>query len=91
VSDTAEIVERLNRLAKSISRVVGIDIEVEESGNHLIFIDADGEPITNDGEEMIAATPEEIEGRKFLDDFAVRAFRAGMVAKYLEIEKSRTP
>ena len=59
MAEVDEIVERLNRLAKLISRVVGIDVEVEESGDHLIFIDADGEPIMKDGVEIIAATPEE--------------------------------
>jgi hypothetical protein len=90
VSETGEIVERLNRLLKTVSRVVGLDIEVEESGDHLIFIDADGEPITNDGEEIIAATPQEIEAKTFLVDFPVRAFRAAMVAKYAEISRARS-
>ena len=90
-NETAEVAERLTRLAKSISRVVNIDVEVEESGDRLIFVDADGDPIMADGAEIIAATPEEISGGKFLDDFAVRAFRAGMVLKYQEIQRSREP
>jgi hypothetical protein len=90
VSETGEIVERLNRLLKTVSRVVGLDIEVEESGDHLIFIEADGEPITNDGEEIIAATPAEIEAKTFLVDFPVRAFRAAMMAKYQEIARARS-
>jgi hypothetical protein len=90
VSETGEIVERLNRLLKSVSRVVGIDVEVEESGDHLIFIDADGEPITNDGEEIIAVTPDELAQKTFLAEFAVRAWRAGMIAKYAEISRARS-
>jgi hypothetical protein len=90
VSETKEIVERLNRLLKTVSRVIGLDIEVEESGDHLIFIDAGGEPITNDGEEIIAATPQELEAKTFLVDFPVRAFRAGMMAKYQDISRARS-
>lgn len=90
MSEMKEIVERLNRLLKSVSRPIGLDIEVEESGDHLIFIDADGEPITNDGEEIIAATPEELAQKTFLTEFAVRAWRAGMMAKYQEISRARS-
>ena len=91
MADIDEVAERLTRLARSVGRVLGIDVEVVKNGDRLIFINVDGEPITNDGDEMIAATPEEIEGRKFLDDFAVRAFRAGMVARYMQMERDRTP
>jgi hypothetical protein len=90
VSETGEIVERLNRLLKTVSRVIGIDVEVEESGDHLIFIDADGEPITADGEEIIAATPKELADGTFLTEFAVRSWRAGMMAKYQEISRARS-
>lgn len=90
MSETGEIVERLNRLLKTVSRVIGMDIEVEESGDHLIFIDADGEPVTNDGEEIIAATPKELTDGTFLAEFAVRAWRAGMIAKYAEISRARS-
>lgn len=91
MSDIDEVAERLTRLARVIGRVVGIDVEVVKNGDRLIFIDVDGEAITNDGDEIIAATPEEIEGRKFLDDFAVRAFRAGMIRRYIQMERDRTP
>ena len=91
MSDVAEIVERLNRLAKPIGRMIGIEIEVDEHGDRLVFINSDGDEIMRDGEEIIAATPEEIANKNFLDDFAVRAFRAAMIAKYQEIERSRTP
>jgi hypothetical protein len=89
VSETGEIVERLNRLLKTVSRVIGLDFEVEESGNHLIFIDYDGEPITLDGEEIIAMSPQEI-ADKAIGEFPARAFRAGMIAKYQEIERARS-
>ncbi len=91
MSELKEIGERLTRLARTISRVAGIDVGVEPQGDRLIFVDYDGEPIRADGDEIIAATPEEIASKKFLDDFAVRAFRAAMVAKYQEIETARTP
>jgi hypothetical protein len=91
MSETAEVAERLTRLARAVGRVVGIDVEVAENGDRLIFVDVDGEPVTNDGQEIIAATPEEIAEKRFLDDFAVRAFRAGMLLRYQQIERDRTP
>ncbi len=91
MSELKEIGERLTRLARTISRVAGIDVGVEPQGNRLIFVDYDGEPIRADGDEIIAATLEEITAQTFLNDFAVRAFRAAMVAKYQEIVTARTP
>jgi acetyl-CoA carboxylase carboxyltransferase component len=91
MADIDEVRERLTRITKMIGRVVAIDMYVERSGDRLIFVDTDGESIMADGEEIIAATPQEIEAKTFLDAFATRAFRAGMVAKYAEIERSRTP
>jgi hypothetical protein len=84
------MVERLNRLARLISRMLGTEIEVEESGDRLVFIDVDGEPITLDGEEIIAATPEEITDRSVVGEFAVRVLRAAGIAKYQEIERARS-
>jgi hypothetical protein len=91
MSELAEVAERLTRMGRAVGRVVGIDIEVAVSGDRLIFVDIDGEPVANDGDEIIAATPEEISELKFLDDFAVRAFRAGMVLRYQQIERDRSP
>jgi hypothetical protein len=91
MSEMDEVAERLTRLARSVGRVVGIDVEVVKNGDRLIFVDADGEVIQNDGDEIIAATLEEITAKTFLNDFAVRAFRAGMLARYQQIEMSRTP
>jgi hypothetical protein len=89
VSETKEIVERLNRLLKTVSRVFGTEIEVEESGDHLIFIDVDGEAITLDGEELIAMSPSEI-ADKAIGEVAARALRAAWIAKYAEVERART-
>jgi hypothetical protein len=89
MSEIAEMAERLTRLARMVGRIVGLDVEVAQTGDRLIFVDADGEPISNDGDEIIAATPKEIEEKTFLDDFAVRAFRAGMVLRYQQIERAR--
>jgi hypothetical protein len=91
MSELAEVAERLTRMARAIGRVVGIDVEVVQNGDRLIFCDIDGEPVTNDGEEVIATTLEEITAGKFLDDFAPRAFRAGMLLRYQQIERARTP
>jgi hypothetical protein len=91
MAELDEVAERLTRMARAIGRVVGIDVEVVKNGDRLIFVDIDGEPVTNDGEEVIATTLEEITAGKFLDDFAVRAFRAGMLLRYQQIEKARTP
>jgi hypothetical protein len=91
MSELAEVAERLTRMARAIGRVVGIDVEVAVNGTRLIFVDIDGEPVTNDGEDVIATTLEEITAGKFLDDFAVRAFRAGMLLRYQQIEKARIP
>jgi hypothetical protein len=89
VSETGEIIERLNRVLKAIGRVFGTEIEVEESGDHLIFIDVDGEPVTLDGEELIAMSPQEI-AAKAIGEVAARALRAGWIAKYAEIERARS-
>lgn len=89
-SEDQEVIVRLNRIARMIGRVFSIDVGVDTSGDRLIFVTADGEPITNDGDELVAATGEEIAG-KDIGDFAARALRAGMLAKYQEIERSRTP
>jgi hypothetical protein len=88
VSETGEIIERLNRVVKAIGRVFGTEIEVEESGDHLIFIDVDGEPVTYDGEELIAMSPQEI-ADKAIGEVAARALRAGWIAKYAEVERAR--
>jgi hypothetical protein len=89
VSETGEIVERLNRVARAIGRIFGTEIEVEESGDHLIFIDVDGEPITYDGEELIAMSPSEI-AAKAIGEVPMRALRAGWIAKYAEVERARS-
>jgi hypothetical protein len=86
-----EVTERLNRLSRMLGRVFGIEVGVDESGDRLIFVDDDGEPITDDGEEIIAATREEIADKTFLKDFASRAGRAGAVAKWQQMERTRTP
>lgn len=86
-----EVGERLNRIARLIGRTFAVDMGVDESGDRLIFVDTDGDPITNDGEEIIAATPEEIEDKTFLAEFPARAVRAGMMCKYFELEKARSP
>ena len=86
-----EVQERLNRLARMIGRVFGIEIGVDGSGDRLIFVDDDDEPIFADGDEIIAATKEEVDGKKYLDDFAVRAFRAALLAKNDEMERTRKP
>jgi Cu/Ag efflux pump CusA len=91
MAELDEVAERLTRMARTIGRVVGIDVEVVKHGNRLIFVDVDGEPVSNDGDEVIATTLEEITAGKFLDDFAARAFRAGMVLRYQQIERDRTP
>jgi hypothetical protein len=91
LSDVAEMVVRLNRLAKLISRMFGTDIEVEESGDRLVFIDPEGEALTLDGEEIIAATPEEIANQSIIGHFPARAFRAAGIAKYQEVARSRVP
>jgi hypothetical protein len=91
LSEDAEVCERLNRLARLMGRVMGIEIGVDESGDRLIFVDADDEAITNEGQEIIAATRQEIVDKTFLDEFPVRALRAAVLAKFLEIERSRTP
>lgn len=89
LSETQEMCVYANRLARMIGRILSIEIGVDESGNRLIFVDSDGEPIHNDGEEIIAVTPEEIE-KKDIGDFLVRALRAAGIAKFQEIERSRT-
>lgn len=91
MTEYAEVEERLKRIARLIGRVVAVDMGVERNGDRLIFVDTDGDPITNDGEEIIAATPEEIEGKTFLGEFPARAMRAAMICKYFELEKARTP
>lgn len=91
MSQIEEVGGRLNRIALLIGRTVAVNMGVDESGDRLIFVDTDGDPIMNDGEEIIAATPEEIEEKTFLGDFAERALRAGTICKYFELEKARTP
>ena len=91
LSEDAEVCERLNRLARIMGRVMGIEIGVDESGDRLIFVDANDEAVTNDGQEIIAATRQEIVDKTFLDEFLARALRAAGIAKYQEIERSRTP
>ena len=91
LTEDAEITERFNRVARILgNRVFGVDLGVDISGDRLIFVNEDGDPILNDGEEIIAATREEIQSKQILD-FAVRALRAGGIAKMLEIERSRAP
>lgn len=91
MTDVAEAMERLNRIAHIIgNRVLGVDLGVDLSGDRLIFVNEDGDPVMNDGEEILAATSEEMAG-KYIADFSVRALRAAGIAKYLEIEKTRAP
>jgi DNA invertase Pin-like site-specific DNA recombinase len=90
-SNAAEVCERLNRMARRLGRTLGIEIGVDESGDRLVFVDDDGDPISDDGDIMVAATAEEIAGKTFLREFAARAGRASAVAKWQEIERSRTP
>lgn len=92
MSNLTEACLRLNRMAHTLAaRTFGVDLGVMESGDRLIFIDGTGEPVMHDGEDVIAATPEEIEENVFVNEFPVRALRAAGLAKYLEIELSRTP
>ena len=91
LSHDQEVCEYLNRLARMLGRVFGIDLGVDESGDKLVFVDADAEPIREDGEELIAATMEEVQNKMHVRDFFVRAGRAAAVAKYQEIERSRAP
>jgi hypothetical protein len=91
LSTEAETIERLNRLARLVGRVFGIEIGVDENGDRLIFVDSNDDPITNDGEEIIAATKDEIEDKSLLAEFPVRAFRAAGILKYQEIERTRKP
>jgi hypothetical protein len=91
LSEDAEVCERLNRLARLMGRMMGIEIGVDESGDRLIFVDSNDEAVTNDGQEIVAATRQEIVDNTFLDEFFVRALRAAGIAKYQEIERSRTP
>lgn len=91
MSNLTEACLRLNRMAHTLgARTFGVDLGVMESGDRLIFIDGTGEPVMHDGEDLIAATPEEIDSTGF-GEFPARALRAAGLAKYLEIELSRTP
>jgi hypothetical protein len=89
--NAAEVCEGLNRLARMLGRVFGIEVGVDESGDRLVFVDDNGDPISDDGDVMVAATAEEISGKTFLREFAVRAGRAAAVCKWQEMERSRTP
>lgn len=89
LSKDDEVTERLNRLARLIGRIFGIEIGVDGQGDRLIFVDDDDDPISHDGQELVAATAQEIEDGTFLTDFHVRALRAAGIAKYQEIERSR--
>lgn len=91
MTERDEVTERLNRLARMIARIFGTDMGVDANGDRLIFVDSDDEPVMNDGEEMVAATAEEIDDKTVFNDFAVRALRAAMMIKYQEIERARTP
>jgi hypothetical protein len=91
MAEIDEACERFTRIAHLVgNRVFGVDIAVEVSGDRLIFVDGVDEPITVDGEEMVAATPEEI-AEKYIPDFPARALRAAGMLKFVEIEGSRTP
>lgn len=90
LSEVAEVLEVLNRLARMMGRAFGIELGVDESGDRLFFVDADGAVIAHDGQEFVAATKKEIEEKNWHIDFPVRALRAAMILKYQEIERSRT-
>jgi hypothetical protein len=90
LSESGELTERLNRLARMVGRVFGVEIGVDESGDRLVFVDDIDEPLTNDGQEIIAVTPDEIQN-KDIGEFSVRALRAAGIAKYQQIERERTP
>ena len=91
LSEDAEVMERLNRLARLIGRIFSVTLGVDVSGDRLVFVDEDDQSIMADGDEIIAATKEEIVDKRHLDEFAVRAFRAALISKNEEMERSRTP
>lgn len=91
MSEATEAGVRYNRIAHIVAtRIFGVDLGVAVSGDRLIFVDGADDPVTVDGEEMIAATPEEI-AAKYIPDFPARALRAAGMVKFVEIEESRAP
>lgn len=88
MTEAAEVCTRLNRIANKIGMTLGVHVGVAEDGNQLMFVDADGDTIGDDGDELVAATAEEI---AFLREFAGRAMYAAVLAKYGEIGNSRKP
>lgn len=91
LSADEEVTELLNRIVRAVgARVFGVEIGVDESGDKLIFVDANGDPVTNDGEEIIAATKDEID-RKDIGEVPARALRAAGILKYQEIARTRSP
>jgi hypothetical protein len=91
LTEDAEVMERLNRLARLIGRIFSVTLGVDVSGDRLVFVDEGDESIMADGQEIIAATAHEIADKRHLDDFAVRAFRAALIYKNQEMERTRTP
>lgn len=91
LSNDQEVCERLNRVARIIGKALGIDLGVDESGDKLVFVDENADPISIDGDEIIAATMEEVRDKTYLGEFGARALRAASIAKLQEIERSRTP
>lgn len=91
MTEAAEVCTRLNRIANKIGMTLGVHLGVAEDGNQLMFTDADGDTVGDDGDELVAATAEEIEEKTFLREFANRAMYAAVVAKYDEISDSRKP
>jgi hypothetical protein len=89
--NTLEVCERLTRIARLIGRTVGIELGVSDSGDRLVFVDSADDPVALDGDELVAATAEEIAENVFLGEFYARATRAAVALKWREIEASRTP
>lgn len=91
LSTDAEVCERLNRIARLIGRTLGIELGVGPSGDRLVFVDSADDPVALDGDELVAATKDEIATSNYIGDFYARAMRAAVIGKFDEIERSRTP
>lgn len=88
--DAVELI--LQKMAQKVGHVYGVEISVRRraengpNGAEIIFVDADGDPIEDDGEPILTCNVEEIENGNFLKLFAARVLYAALAQRFYEAE-----